>query len=127
MNPSNPLSGKKILVVEDEWLIAEHLSMLLEDLECEVIGPVASVADALASIDVTEIECALLDANLNGTSSSPIVDALATRHVPYIIVTGYGGLELPTPAMNAAPRLNKPFMDHELETALIAVVGAEIK
>ena len=117
-------SGPKILVVEDEWMIAEHLSMLLEDMGCEVVGPVATVADALAKIEAEKIDCALLDANLNGTSSAPIVDALAAEAVPFIMVTGYGGLELPTPEMNAAPRLTKPFMEHELQKVLSSVIGA---
>jgi two-component SAPR family response regulator len=123
MTVSKQLSGRKILVVEDEWLIAEHLSMLLEELECAVVGPVATVAEALAKIEAEKIDCALLDANLNGTSSSPIVDALIAVAVPFIIVTGYGGLALPTDAMNTAPRLNKPFADYELEKALLSVLA----
>lgn len=115
------LSGRKILVVEDEWMIAEHLSMLLEALECEVVGPVASIADALAKIDAEKMDCALLDANLKGTSSAPIADALVAVAVPFIIVTGYGGLQLPTDAMNTAPRLKKPFAEHELEQSLLSV------
>ncbi len=116
------LSGRKILVVEDEWLIAQHLSMLLEDLGCEVVGPVATVAEAIDKIAAEKIDCALLDANLNGTSSGPIVEALAIDAVPFIIVTGYGALELPTAAMNAAPRLNKPFAEHELQKSLLRVL-----
>lgn len=112
------MTGRKILVVEDEWMIAEHLSMLLEDLSYEVIGPVANVADALAKADEEQIDGALLDANLNGTSSAPIADALIASDVPFIVVTGYGGLQLPTAAMNAAPRLTKPFTELELEQAL---------
>ncbi len=125
MTLSKQLSGRKILVVEDEWLIAEHLSMLLDELECEVIGPVATVAEALAKVEAEKIDCALLDANLNGTSSAPIVDALIVDAVPFIIVTGYGGLELPSDAMNTAPRLNKPFADYELEKALLSVLASE--
>lgn len=122
MNPSPDLSGRKILVVEDEWLIAQHLSMCLEDMGCDVVGPVSGVEDAIEKIADEEIDCALLDANLNGTTSAPIVDALMAATVPFIIVTGYGGLELPTAAMDSAPRLNKPFAEHELRAALLAVL-----
>lgn len=122
MNLSQHLSGRKILVVEDEWMIAEHLSMLLEDLGCEVVGPVANVADALAKAEVEHIDCALLDCNLNSSSSAPIADVLIAKNVPFIMVTGYGGLELPTEAMNSAPRLTKPFTETELERALSAVL-----
>ena len=123
MTPSPILSGQKILVVEDEWMIAQHLSMLLEDMACEVVGPVATVADALAKIGVEQIDCVLLDANLNGTSSAPIVDALIAEAVPFIIVTGYGALDLPTDAMNKAPRLNKPFLDAELQNSLLGALA----
>lgn len=125
MNPSPALSGRKILVVEDEWMIAEHLSMLLQDLAFEVVGPVANVPDALAKAEGEQIDCALLDCNLNGSSSAPVVDVLIAKNVPFIMVTGYGGLELPTEAMNAAPRLTKPFTEPELERALSAILGAQ--
>lgn len=121
MSPIPAFQGCKILVVEDEWLIAQHLSMLLEDMGCAVVGPVAKVDQAIEKIAAETIDCALLDANLNGTSSSPIVDALVAVGVPLIIVTGYGGLDLPTDAMNAAPRLNKPFTEPELQRMLSAI------
>ena len=125
MSPLPTLSGRKSLGVEDEWMIAEHLAMLLEDMKCEVVGPAGNVADALVKIESEQIDCALVDANLNGTSSAPIVDALAANSMPFIMVTGYGGLELPTPAMNSAPRLTKPFTEPELERALSAVFEAQ--
>lgn len=125
MSTAPNLSGRKILVVEDEWMIAEHLSMLLEDMECEVVGPVGNVADALAKAENEQIDCALVDANLNGSSSSPIVEVLVAKDMPFIMVTGYGGLELPTPAMNAASRLNKPFTAPELARALTVIFAAQ--
>lgn len=124
MSVSSDLPGQKILIVEDEWMIAEHLSMLLDDLECLVVGPVATVAEALGKIEGEQIDCALLDANLNGTSSAPIVEALVASSIPFVIVTGYGALELPTDAMNAAPRLTKPFAEYELEKALLSIFAA---
>lgn len=126
MTSAPGLTGQRILVVEDEWLIAQHLSMLLEDMECEVVGPVANVANALAMLDEGKIDCALVDANLNGTSSAPIVEALNAACLPFIMVTGYGGLDLPTEAMNAAPRLKKPFAEHELQKALLSVVEPQL-
>lgn len=126
MTTMTGLSGQRILVVEDECLIAQHLSMLLENLECKVVGPVAKVADALAKVAEGQIDCAMIDANLNGTSSAPIVDALISAGVPFIIVTGYSGLELPTEAMNAAPRLKKPFADYELRKTLLGVIEPQL-
>ena len=70
------LCGQKILLIEDEWLIADFISAMLEDMECTVSGPVATVVDALTAIAAGNIDCALLDANLNGECSAPIADAL---------------------------------------------------
>ena len=120
------LTGQRILVVEDEWLIAQHLTMLLEDLDCEVVGPVANVANALIKVAEAKIDCALIDANLNGTSSAPIIDALIAASVPFVMVTGYGGLDLPTDVMNAAPRLKKPFAEHELQKVLLSMTGPQL-
>lgn len=126
MDGTPVLNGLKVLVVEDEWLIAQHLSMLLEDMNCEVVGPVSTVDDALTKLADSNIDCALIDANLNGNSSAPIVDALITAIVPFIMVTGYGGLELPTKAMDTAPRLKKPFAEFELRKALMGVVEPQL-
>ena len=72
----------------------------------------------MAKIGVEQIDCVLLNANLNGTSSAPIAEA-----VPFIIVTSYGALDLPTDAINNAPRLNKPFLDAELQNSLLGALA----
>ena len=59
------LAGLRLLVVEDEYMIAEHISMLLEDLGCDVAGPVATIEEALAMLEGGGLDGALLDANLN--------------------------------------------------------------
>ena len=112
------LSGHRILVVEDEWLIADYLATMLEDMECKVVGPVSTVADALARVAAGEIDCALLDANLNGESSESVADALTTNSVPFIVVTGYGALDLATDTMNSALRLSKPLAEADLRSSL---------
>ena len=118
MASTQTLSGKKILVVEDEWLIADYLAAMLEDIECVVVGPVSTVAEALTSIAAGNIDCVLLDANLKGESSAPIADALAADAVPFIVVTGYGGLKLATDTMNSALRLGKPLVETDLRSTL---------
>jgi CheY-like chemotaxis protein len=112
------IAGRKILVVEDEWLIADNMSSMLEDMECLVVGPVATVAKALEVISTGGIDCVLLDANLNGVSSAPIADELTGIGIPFIMVTGYGGQKLPTDTMNSAHRLGKPFFEYELRASL---------
>ncbi|MEO7687821.1 MAG: response regulator [Sphingomonas sp.] len=106
--------------MEDEWMVAEHITMMLEDLGCSVAGPVASIEEALALVEAEAPDGVLLDANLNGESSAPIATFLHARAIPFVVVTGYGGLDLPTEVMNAAPRLAKPFSSANFENALVA-------
>lgn len=109
------MTGLRVLVVEDEWMVAEHIGMLLEDIGCGIVGPAATIEDALVLLKNEHIDGALLDANLNGISSAPVAAALCVARVPFIIVTGYGNLELATKEMNAAPRLTKPFNTERFE------------
>jgi len=101
-------------------MVAEHITMMLEDLGCSVAGPVATIEEALVIVETEAPDGVLLDANLNGESSAPIASFLHARAIPFVVVTGYGGLGLPTEAMNAAPRLAKPFSSVDFEKVLIA-------
>jgi CheY-like chemotaxis protein len=114
------LAGLRLLVVEDEYMVAEHIGMLLEDFGCDVTGPVATIAEALAAVAQGGLDGALLDANLGGTSSAPIAAALQAASVPFVVITGYGARELAGDVLNDAPRLNKPFSTANLGTTLIA-------
>lgn len=114
------LSGLRLLVVEDEYMVATHIEMLLEECGCDVVGPVGTVEKALELVRAGHLDGALLDANLNGTSSAPIADALDAGSVPFVVVTGYGWLDLATDALSAAPRLGKPFNNAEFERTLVA-------
>ena len=91
---------------------------MLEDLGYEVVGPVATVPEAIEAIAAGTLDAVLLDANLGGTSSAPIAAELAARRLPFVVVTGYGNLDLPTSALQAAPRVNKPFTAADLAAIL---------
>jgi DNA-binding NarL/FixJ family response regulator len=114
------LAKLRILVVEDEFLVAEHIAMVLKDFGCEVVGPVPSITEAIVLIGNEALDGVLLDANLDGDSSAPIADALASRSVPFVVLTGYGGLGLATAALNKAPRVGKPFSVHALDRTMQA-------
>lgn len=114
------LAGLRLLVVEDEYMVAEHIGMLMEGFGCDVAGPVATIEDALAVVNDGGLDGALLDANLNGDSSAPIAAALTAASVPFVVVTGYGARELADEALNRASRIIKPFSTAELEATLIA-------
>ena len=114
------LAGLRVLVVEDEYLVAEFISMMLEDFGCDVVGPVGTIEKALAAVNDGRLDGALLDANLSGDSSEPIAVALRAASVPFVVATGYGALELADEALNRAPRLSKPFSETEIKATLVA-------
>lgn len=111
------LSGKHILVVEDEYFIASDVKRALKQAGAEVLGPVGSLEEGVALAE-GPIDAAILDVNLEGTFSYPIADRLAEGDVPYLFVTGYDSWALPD-AYREIPRVAKPFS----VPALIEAVG----
>jgi CheY-like chemotaxis protein len=86
------LEGRHILVVEDDYLVAQVLVDLLEDAGAEVIGPIGWIDEAIALIEdgSQKLDGAVLDINLHGKKSYPVADALAARSVGFVFATGYG-------------------------------------
>lgn len=113
------LAGKKILIVEDEFLIALTAEMALSGLGATVVGPSATVAAAIAAIESQPLDAALIDVNLNGEDSGPIARALGERGVPFVIATGYGA----APWGPSAAVLNKPYSEEDLARELTRVLG----
>ena len=116
------LNGRRILVVEDEALIA----MLVEDALLEagavVLGPAATVEEALALFEAEQPEAAVLDINLAGQSSTPVADLLNDHAIPFVVATGYGAAGLPERHRDV-PVLAKPYDPRDLITALEKVCG----
>jgi DNA-binding NtrC family response regulator len=103
------LAGKRLLVVEDEYMIASYLACALEDAGAEVIGPAGTVEDALELVesDGDRLDGAVLDVNLRDERVYPVADALAARGVPFVLATGYDKTSIP-PAYADVPRCEKP-------------------
>jgi CheY-like chemotaxis protein len=119
------LTGRRILVVEDEFLLAMELETLLERRGCTVLGPVPTVRQALATLEEQRPEMALVDVNLKGELATPIAVALRERGIPFVLLTGYSDRQLSEPELREAPRLDKPVNGHELKSALTrALQGA---
>jgi CheY-like chemotaxis protein len=114
---NRPFSNRRVLLVEDEMLVVWLLEDMLADLGCAVVGPAASVNQALAMIDAEAIDAAVLDLNLNGQMSYPVAEALAAHGVPFVISTGYDKDTLPDD-YRARPVLQKPMQRSELSDAL---------
>jgi CheY-like chemotaxis protein len=101
-------AGCRVLVVEDEFLMAEELRDALEDVGARVLGPAPSVEAALALLDGTPaIDAAILDVKLGGECSFAVADALVARGVPFVFATGYDASALPL-AYRGAHRCEKP-------------------
>ncbi|HLW92069.1 MAG TPA: response regulator [Roseiarcus sp.] len=81
--------GMRVLLVEDEALVAMMTQEMLASFGCSIVGPCATVASALATVEDEAIDLALLDVNLGHESVYPVADALAARGAPFVFLTGY--------------------------------------
>lgn len=110
------LEHRRVLVVEDEYFLADDIANALKQLGAEVVGPVATREDAIAELSGA-IDAAVLDVNLRGETVFTIADALRARGVPFVFGTGYEAAALPD-AYRDIPRWQKPFEASELVRAL---------
>jgi CheY-like chemotaxis protein len=113
------LAAWRVLVVEDEWLIAAQIGQVLEGAGAVVLGPAHSVEEALALLrDGASPDAALLDVSLRGEVVTPVARALAECDVPFALVTAYAVDRLDEPLLQAVPRVGKPFTAATLVRAL---------
>jgi two-component system, response regulator PdtaR len=117
------LAGVTVLVVEDEYLVAIDHEATLLSLGCAVLGPAASIAEAMRLLDRRAPDVALLDVNLPDGLVTPVVERLATQGVPVVLATAYGVDQLPHRLRGVACHLGKPVYRPELRRALLEVVG----
>jgi two-component sensor histidine kinase len=107
------LTGKRILILEDEALIALSLEMTLTDEGAEVVGPFSSSSQALTALD-EDIDAAILDVNLGRTTSLDVAHRLKERGVPFVFVTGDGDWHQVSEAFPDVPVLDKPIRELEV-------------
>ena len=118
----NVLARKRILVVDDDYLLALDLETFLRDEGCVVVGPVATVESALVAIADKAPDFAILDLDLDGTSSTRIADRLAARGIGFLFISGHSADMLP-PAHAQRRFLQKPWNDDELREVLERMLG----
>ena len=120
------LTGKRVLVVEDEALVSMLVEDELRDAGAEVMGPVPSVSGALRLIEAAAadggLSAAVLDINLDGQRVEPVADRLAALGVPFLFATGYGDT-MDKGDHEAAPALQKPFGQRGLVAAVEALAS----
>lgn len=120
MSASLPdLNGRRILVVEDEYLIAEELGAAFRDIGAVVLGPVSNSQDALRVIMAEDgrLDGAVLDLNLRGEMAFGVADALIENRVPFVFATGYDKSILPHRYAHL-PHCEKPVDPAKIATAL---------
>jgi CheY-like chemotaxis protein len=108
---------KRMLVVEDEILVAMMIEDALASMGIEIAGVVGTLEEALSRAAEGGFDCALLDVHLRGRDIYPVADVLAEKGVPFIFATGYGQRMLPE-KYRTRPVLQKPFVGAELERIL---------
>jgi CheY-like chemotaxis protein len=115
MNPGRrPL---RVLVIEDEPLVAMVVEDALEALGCKTVGPIAEFNEALAAARGDDFDCAILDVNIRGGLSYPVATLLVERGFPVLLATGYGSKSLPD-SLTHQPCLAKPYSSEQLESAI---------
>ncbi len=123
MADNGALRSRRVLVVEDEAMIALLIEDMLADLGCAVVGPAHGLAEGLEiARGAAGVDAALLDVNLNGESVFALADELRAQGVPMVFSTGYGDVAL-REIDKGAPVIQKPFRAQELAEALHAALG----
>jgi PAS domain S-box-containing protein len=105
--------GRRVLVVEDEPLMAAEIASILREAGCEVVGPTGGVQQALALLREHACDIAVLDVHLRGETSEPIAAALLASDTPFLVVSGYSREQLPK-VFQGAPLIGKPLRKAEL-------------
>jgi CheY-like chemotaxis protein len=116
-NGRDDLKGLRILVVEDMLLVAQEIESLLQDLGCEVVGPIPRLEQAVDTARSEDFDGAILDVNLDGRDVYPVAAELRSRGIPFFFITGYDQ-QILDPAYQDRPHLEKPFGAREFTMKL---------
>ena len=108
---------RRVLVVEDEALIASLIEATLGDAGFSVVGPIATIASALATIERERVDLAVLDIRINGSHAYAIADELAARGIPFVFVSGFARKDMP-PSYRHCAHIAKPFEPEAIVVAL---------
>ena len=120
---TSPLSGLRVLIVEDEALVAMMAEDMLSDLGCVVVDVAGTVSQglAIAGDDSRQVDTAVLDVNLGGETVYPVAEALKARGVPFIFATGYAPSSI-SRSFAHVPVLAKPYRLDALEERLVSAI-----
>ena len=120
---ADPLHGLRVLIVEDETLVAMLIEEYLIEMGCEVALSASRVAKALKGLQTRRVDAAVLDVNVAGESIGELVEDLHQRHIPFIFASGYGARGVDA-KWSGNPVLQKPFTGADLRTALLTSLAS---
>jgi DNA-binding response OmpR family regulator len=122
--PTAALARRRILVVEDEPLVAIMAAAALEKAGCTVVGPAPTLAEALRLAEEERLDAAVLDRNLGGQCSDSVAERLRERGILFAVVTGYADTGLPL-EFAEVPSLAKPFEPDKLVALVAGLVSPD--
>jgi CheY-like chemotaxis protein len=116
-------SGLRVLVVEDETVVAMLIEDMLAELGCTVVGTASRLSKALQLLERVEADIAVLDVNLAGEEVYPVAEMLASQNLPFVFATGYGSGGV-REAWRDRPTLEKPFQRPQIRRVLSEAIAA---
>lgn len=116
---SSGAAGLRVLLVEDNFLVATTIKAALLSLGCSVVGPVPSLQQGLVLAESEPLDGAILDINIVGGSSTPIALLLKQRHTPFFFITGYGSPHSLPEDLSQCLRLRKPVDEETLQETIL--------
>ncbi|WP_308915567.1 response regulator [Jannaschia sp. LMIT008] len=122
---SRPAFPDRVLVVEDNLLIAMDIEDMMTAMGAGVVDVASSVAGAMAAIDAAAPDCAVLDVNLGAETSIPVAERLAAAGVPLLFVSGYGDGMVRPDALAGAPVIAKPFTGGAMAAAIRTLLSGD--
>lgn len=117
------LANRRILLAEDEGLIALDVEDMLQNFGCEVVGPLSKLEDILLAIRAQPLDGALLDVNLRGRQVFDILPEFISRNIPVVLASGYDDAKLFPDAFRELPRICKPFDQGTLHRVCVSTIG----
>jgi CheY-like chemotaxis protein len=121
LNDGERLQGLRVLIIEDESMIAMLIEDTLIELGCVVAGVASRLDDAISQVSSVAFDAAILDVNLNGCPGYPLAEALSKRSIPFLFSTGSGAAGV-REKFRGVPTLGKPFQQVDLERALVTAL-----
>lgn len=117
------IEGARVLLVEDNAMIAMEVAEALDDMGAQVVGPVARLESALRLVEAEPIDVALLDIDLDGTKVWPLAEVLASRGIPFCFASGYDPSLVVPPKLRDRRTLNKPYSLAQVGETLTQLLG----